>query len=201
VIKLGLTGSIAMGKSTVAAMFAENGVPVHDSDKAVHKAFSPDSRVFSEIARAFPKSWDRKKQAIDRQKLGQIVFSDTEKRTELENILHPFVWEEQATFTALHQKMGTPVILFDIPLLYETGAQKRLDYVIVVTAPRFIQKQRALSRPGMTHEKFSGILKSQMPDKEKCALADFIVHTGAGKAFSMQEVKTILKALEEKNHA
>ncbi|MAM33760.1 MAG: dephospho-CoA kinase [Micavibrio sp.] len=200
-IKLGLTGSIAMGKSTVAAMFAANGVPVHDSDKAVHKAFLPVSPVFSEIARTFPKSWDRKSQTIDRQKLGQIVFSDAEKRTQLENILHPFVWEEQAAFTALHQKMGAPVILFDIPLLYETGADKRLDYVVVVTAPEFIQKQRAMKRPGMTHDKLAGILNSQMPDSEKCALADFIVHTGAGKAFSMREVKSILATLKDRHHA
>ena len=97
--------------------------------------------------------------------------------------------------------MGAPVILFDIPLLYETGADKRLDYVVVVTAPEFIQKQRAMKRPGMTHDKLAGILNSQMPDSEKCALADFIVHTGAGKAFSMREVKSILATLKDRHHA
>ena len=192
-----------MGKSTVASLFAHCGVPVHDSDKATHRAYEPKSPVFSEIARAFPKSWDRKTRTIDRQKLGQIVFADPDHRKTLENIIHPYVWSEQAKFISLHQKLGTDVALFDIPLLYETHSQARFDYVVVATAPDTLQRQRALSRPGMSEEKFQRIRASQMPNAEKVALADFVVHTGLGKAFSMREVKSILAHIrgEGKTHA
>ncbi len=195
-IVLGLTGSIGMGKSTLGAMLTELGCPVHHSDEAVHAALSPGGAAFEEVAVTFPDAWNKKDHVIDRQKLGAIVFADEKKRKALEAIVHPAVWESQARFLMKEKKMGRALAALDIPLLFETGAEKRVDYTIVASAPFDIQRRRVLARPGMTEEKFKKILASQMSDAEKRARADFIVETGLGLAHSFQRLREILRKIQ-----
>ena len=191
-IRIALTGSIAMGKSTVANMFAAKNIPIYDSDVWTHKALTLGSPVFKSIVDAFPECWNKKAQIIDRKKLGQIVFSNDEKRDLLEGLIHPYIWETQDDFTKKHKRAGTDIILFDIPLLFETGSDMKFDKIVVVTAPAFLQKKRALSRSGMTEEKFNAIIDRQYPDSFKCANADYVVNTGLGRAFSMAQTRSIL---------
>ena len=208
-IILGLTGSIAMGKSTVAGMFQKEGVPVHDSDEAVHELLQPGGKAVPLIAEAFPvfkypEIYDKKKNGvkpINRSKLGALVFAEgnEELLKELEAILHPLVQESQQVFTRKHK--GADIVVLDIPLLYETGAENRVDYVVVASAPYNIQRQRVLDRPGMDEEKLETILTRQMPDGEKRVRADFIVDTGLGHAHSMKQVKEILLSLRNKESA
>lgn len=192
-IVLGLTGSIGMGKSTAARMLRLMGVPVHESDHAVHKALAPGGAAFEEVAVTFPDAWDAKRHVIKRDVLGQIVFADADKRRELEEIIHPVVWKSQKDFTLKNTKMGRRVIALDIPLLFETGAEKRVDKTIVVTAPYDIQRRRVLVRPGMTEEKFLNILNSQMPDGEKRRRADFVVETGMGLGHTWRGLRKIVR--------
>ncbi|MGE4313707.1 MAG: dephospho-CoA kinase [Pseudobdellovibrionaceae bacterium] len=196
--KLGLTGSIAMGKSTVAAMFEKCGVAVHDSDAVVHSAYEPDSSVFTMLGRLFPEAWNKKTLRIDRAKLAEIIYTEPEARRALEGLLHPYVWDAQDSFLRKHRRMGTALVVFDIPLLYETGAENRLDAVCVATAPKFLQQKRALRRPNMSEEKLRSILDTQLPDPVKRKRADYIVHTGLGHAFAMREVRAIVKDILEK---
>ena len=190
-----------MGKSTVSKQFAALGAKTASADDFVHYLMNYDKNVFSEIAQHFPSailschpalvagSGDKK---IDRKILGKIVFADCEKRKILEKILHPRVWELEEKFVAKQQCLGAKLVVLDIPLLFETGAEKRMDYTVAVTAPKFIQRRRVLARAGMTPEKFEQIAKSQMPDLEKCKRADFVVPTGLGKAYSFRAVKEII---------
>lgn len=194
-IVLGITGSIGMGKSTISAMLEEMGVPVHDSDAAVHKALSPEGSAFEEVAVTFPDAWDKKTKTLDRKKLGALVFGDDAKRKALEAIVHPAVWDSQNKFLMTQKRMERKIVAMDIPLLFETGAEKRVDKVIVASAPPDIQKRRVLSRPNMTEEKFAAILSSQMNDIEKRARADYIVETGLGLAHSRRTLQKILKEL------
>ncbi len=194
-IVIGLTGSIGMGKTTIGKMLKKLGCPVHDSDLSVKRALEPYGKGFEAVALTFPKVWDKKKHVIKKDILSSIVFEDKSARKKLENILHPIVRQEQKDFLFKHKRLGAKYCALDIPLLFETGADKNVDYTIVVDAPHFIQAQRVLKRKGMTHQKFEQILQAQMPNDQKCALADFVVHTGLGKAYSMKQVQQILKSI------
>lgn len=194
-IEIGLTGSIGMGKSTAAAILQELGVPVFDSDACVHKVLREDEKAIAEVIKHFPDAWDLKKRRIDRMLLGTIVFNDVGERKRLESLLHPYVWKHQARFRDNMRRAGMKMIAYDIPLLFETGAQERLDVTICVSAPPFIQYQRVMARPGMTEERFFSILEGQMPDQEKRALADYVVPTGIGRAETFKCLRSIVDEL------
>lgn len=205
-IVLGLTGSIGMGKSTVAAMMKVLGIPVHDSDAAVHRLLGPRSEAQSALQAAFPPRdypdvYDKRTKAINRKELGKIVFADEGLRLQLESILHPLVRKSQDAFLRQCRVQGAEIAVLEIPLLYETGAERRLDGVIVVSAPAFLQKARVMGRPGMDEAKFNAILARQMPDAEKRARADHVIHTGLGRAQSMRELQEILKLVRGGNEA
>lgn len=202
-IVLGLTGSIGMGKSTVAAMMRILGLPVHDSDEAVHRLLRPKSQAWDGLlaafpAREYPQVYERKTLKVNRQELGALVFADQVLRFRLEQVLHPLVRDSQENFLNHCRKKGTEIAVLEIPLLYETGAEKRVDFVLVVSAPRFIQRQRVLARPGMDEAKLQAILLRQMPDIEKRKRADYVIHTGLGRAQSMRELRTIIGNLRKK---
>ena len=191
---LGLTGSIGMGKSAVATMFAELGVPVFDADAAVHQLQGLGGALLSEIEAAFPGSTDS--QGVIRSDLGARVFGKPEELRKLEAIVHPAVHAMRQAFLADHA--ADPLILFDIPLLYEKGGADRLDAVAVVSAPPVMQRERVLARPGMTPEKFAHILGLQVPDAEKRARADFVIDTGVPLAETRAQVGALVVRLREK---
>jgi len=176
VIVLGLTGSIGMGKSTTAAMFADAGVPVHDSDEAVHRLYRGQSAPLIEAA--FPGTVVDG--VVDRTRLAAAVLNNPTAMKRLEGIIHPLVRADADMFLADQRMRGVPVAVLDIPLLFETGGRDRVDKVVVVTASPDVQRERVLSRPGMTEEKFHSILARQMPDAEKRQLADYVIDTGQG---------------------
>jgi dephospho-CoA kinase len=188
---LGLTGSIGMGKSTTAKMFAEEGVPVHDADAAVHRLY--DGEATPAIEAAFPGTTIKSK--VNRVKLGQRVLGDEIAMKRLEHIVHPLVRQAEERFLADAKKNGAKVALLDIPLLYETAGDKRCDAVVVVTAPSDMQRVRAFERPGMTAEKYDAILAKQTPDTEKRRRADFVVDTSQGLDAARVQVRDILKAI------
>ena len=190
---IGLTGSIGMGKSVTATLIRHLGVAVHDSDAAVHQALSPQGGAFSGVIKNFPTVYDKKKNQIDRGALGKIIFNDVNQKNLLEKIVHPHVWKSQKDFVRAAKARGDKHVVLDIPLLFETGSDAKCDKVICVTAPYFIQKQRVLSRPGMTEARFKAILANQMPDMEKRRRADFIIQTGMGRAHTLHELKKIFK--------
>lgn len=202
-IILGLTGSIGMGKTTIGSMLKNMGIPVHESDAAVHEFLSLGHPISYKVAAAlpyyeYPRLYDKKTKAILRKELGALVFSDDEKRELLESILHPHVQESQRDFVRMSAAKGHKMVCLDIPLLFETGAEKRVDYTLVVSAPDFIQRQRVLSRPDMTEEKFRDILARQMPDAEKRKSTDYLILTGLGRAHSLKALKIALKDIEDK---
>ena len=188
---LGLTGSIGMGKSAVAAMFQGLGVPVFDADAAVHELQGPDGALLEPIERAFPGTTGP--QGVDRQKLGAAVFGNPEALARLEAIVHPEVGEMRRAFLA--DNANQPLIVFDIPLLYEKTGQHGLDAVVVVSAPAEMQRQRVLARPGMTEEKFERILSLQVPDAEKRRLADHVIDTGTSLAETRHAVQRLVHAI------
>ena len=191
---LGLTGSIGMGKSAVAAMFRGLGVPVFDADAAVHELQGPNGACLTPIEAVFPGTTGP--QGVDRQKLGAAVFGDPVKLKQLEMIVHPEVAELRRTFLADHAE--ALLIVFDIPLLYEKTGQHKLDAVVVVSAPPEIQRERVLARPGMTEEKFAQILKLQVPDAEKRARADFVLDTGTSLAETRHAVAELVTELAQR---
>ncbi|BCG69766.1 dephospho-CoA kinase [Mesorhizobium sp. 113-1-2] len=190
-IVLGLTGSIGMGKSTTAKMFAEAGVPVHDSDEAVHRLYSGAAAPLVEAA--FPGTTVGG--VVDRAKLGARVLGDTAALKRLEAIIHPLVRADADAFLAKHRNAGESIAVLDIPLLFETGGGSRVDKVVVVTAPAEVQRQRVLARPGMTEEKLAAILAKQVPDAEKRRLADFVIDTGQGLDAARAAVAAIIAEL------
>jgi len=190
-IVLGLTGSIGMGKSTTAKMFAEAGVPVHDSDETVHRLYAGKAAPLVEAA--FPGTV--KDGVVDRTLLARQVLGDAEALKKIEAIIHPLVRADADAFLARHRAAGAPLAVLDIPLLFETGGRNRVDKVAVVTAPADIQRQRVLARPGMTEEKFASILAKQVPDAEKRRLADFIIDTGQGLEVAKKSVEEIIATL------
>ncbi|BCG98951.1 dephospho-CoA kinase [Mesorhizobium loti] len=190
-IVLGLTGSIGMGKSTTAKMFAEAGVPVHDSDEAVHRLYSGAAAPLVEAA--FPGTVVDG--VVDRARLGARVLGDAAALKRLEAIIHPLVRADADAFLAMHRNAGESIAVLDIPLLFETGGRGRVDKVVVVTAPTEIQRQRVLARPGMTEEKLAAILAKQVPDAEKRRLADFVIDTGQGLEAARAAVAAIIAEL------
>ena len=194
-IILGVTGSIAMGKSTVSNMLSCLNNPIHDADKTVHDLMDVNGRAYREIAKRFPRAVEVK--GVDRTKLGQEVFGNPEKLKELENILHPLVREARDNFIRQQNRYKSKLVILDIPLLFETGGEKKCHKVLVVSAPYFIQRQRVLARQGMTQTKFHDILKRQLPDYEKRKRADFVVPTGLGKAYTYKTLKRLVRTLSE----
>lgn len=190
-IVLGLTGSIGMGKSTTAKMFAEAGVPIHDSDETVHRLYSGVAAPLIEAA--FPGTTVGG--VVDRAKLGARVLGDTGALKRLETIIHPLVRVDADAFLARHRNAGESIAVLDIPLLFETGGRGRVDKVVVVTAPAEVQRQRVLARPGMTEEKLAAILAKQVPDEEKRRLADFVIDTGQGLDAARAAVDAIIAEL------
>ncbi|MAZ33124.1 MAG: dephospho-CoA kinase [Thalassospira sp.] len=193
---LGLTGSIGMGKSTAGGMFRYLGVPVHDADASVHRLMVPGGAAFDPIISVFPDVL--KDGRIDRQILGTIVFADSDALKRLEAVLHPLVRAEENRFLKLNRLAQRSLVVLDIPLLFETAGEKRCDHVAVVSAPKFIQRQRVMARSGMTDAKFSAILAKQMPDREKRRKADFIIPTGLGRAVTFATIRTIVDQLENR---
>jgi dephospho-CoA kinase len=191
-LRVGLTGSIGMGKSTTAEMFRAEGIAVLDSDRLVHDLYKGPAAA--EIERAFPGVVTDG--AVDRQRLAARVLNDPAALERLEKIVHPMVWAARDALIEERQNKGDRIIVFDIPLLFETGAEKDFDAIVVVTAPEDVQKARVLARVGMTAEKFASILSKQTPDREKRARADFVVHTDKGLDAARDEVRNILKALK-----
>ena len=188
---LGLTGSIGMGKSAVAAMFRGLGVPVFDADAAVHELQGPGGTCLAPIERAFPGTTGPA--GVDRQKLGAAVFGDPAALKRLEEIVHPEVAELRRTFLADHT--DAPLIVFDIPLLYEKSGQHGLDAVVVVSAPAELQRERVLARPGMSAEKFEQVLALQVPDADKRARADYVLDTGTSLAETRHAVQRLVHQL------
>ncbi|SCA56340.1 Dephospho-CoA kinase [Candidatus Terasakiella magnetica] len=192
---LGLTGSIGMGKSATAEMFRKYGVPVHDADATVHKLMGPSGRATLRINEVFPDCLTEQG-AIDRQKLGACVLGNDGELKKLEAILHPMVREEERKFLRVCQLQRKRVVVLDIPLLFETNGEKRMDGVAVVSATKAIQRRRVLARAGMSPEKFNAILKKQMPDVLKRRKADYIIFSGAGFRYARNQVKQILQEIQ-----
>ncbi|MDP3675189.1 MAG: dephospho-CoA kinase [Novosphingobium sp.] len=190
---LGLTGSIGMGKSEVARMLTELGVPVFDADAAVHELQGPNGALLAPIERAFPGSTGA--QGVDRQKLGAAVFGNPDKLRLLESIVHPEVAEMRRAFLA--DNADAPLIVFDIPLLFEKTGQHGLGAVAVVSAPAAMQRERVLARPGMTADKFEKILALQVPDSDKRSRADFVIDTGTSLAQTRTQVAALVAHLCE----
>ncbi|GAA3899539.1 dephospho-CoA kinase [Sphingomonas limnosediminicola] len=190
-IKLALTGSIGMGKSTVAAMFERAGVPVFDADAVVRSLQGPGGALVERIGERFPGTV--KGGVLDRERLSRVVLEDPPELAALEAIVHPAVQDARQAFLDKHR--DAPALLFDIPLLFETGGEASFDKVIVVSAPAEAQRARVLSRPGMTADKFSSILARQMTDAEKRKRADFIIDTGADLSTTEAQVRDIIACL------
>jgi dephospho-CoA kinase len=188
---LGLTGSIGMGKSAVATMLRELGVPVFDADAAVHVLQGPGGALLPAIEAAFPGTTGP--DGVDRPKLGAAVFGNAEALSRLEGIVHPAVAAMRRDF--LHDHATAPLVVFDIPLLFEKGGHSGVDAVAVVSAPAEAQRERVLARPGMTAEKFEQILKLQVPDAEKRARADFVIDTGTTLAETRAAVQRLVESL------
>ncbi len=190
-IVLGLTGSIGMGKSTVAKMFADEGVPLFDADSAVHRLQGPVGALVEAIEAHFPGTTGP--DGVNRGALAERVLGEPEALRRLEALVHPAVALEREAF--LSANAGRPLVVLDIPLLFEAGGSERVDKILVVSAPPEVQRERVLSRPGMTPEKFEQILARQLPDSEKRARADFVISTAGPKAETRRAVRRILACL------
>ena len=192
-IVLALTGSIGMGKSTTATMFREAGVPVYDADAAVHALY--EGEAAQAIGALFPGTVENGR--VDRARLGAIVLADPEALRRLEALVHPLVRRAEERVLAEAGKAGAELVVLDIPLLYETGGERRVDGVVVVTCDPAEQRRRVLSRPGMTGEKFEAILARQVPDAHKRARADFVIDTGLGMDSAREAVNAIVARIRD----
>ena len=190
-ILVGLTGSIGMGKSTTAQMFADEGVPVYDADAAVHALYAPGGAAVAPIEAAFPGVTGP--QGVDRAKLSHRVVGKPDELKRLEAIVHPLVGQSRGAF--FEQAKDADIVVLDIPLLFETGGEKAMDAVVVVSAPQDVQRQRVLAREGMDEAKLDAILARQMADAEKRARAHFVVDTGQGFDHAREQVRAILATL------
>ena len=190
-IILGLTGSIGMGKSTVAKMFAEEGVPVFDADAAVHRLQGPEGALVAEIEAQFPGTTGA--EGVDRGALAERVLGEPEALRRLEALVHPAVAREREAFLVRHS--DAPLVVLDIPLLFEAGGWEEVDKIAVVSAPAEVQRARVLARPGMTEEKLERIVARQMPDEEKRARADFLIPTGGSFGETRDSVRRIVACL------
>jgi dephospho-CoA kinase len=188
---LGLTGSIGTGKSTTAKMFAALGIPVNDADRVVHDLYTGEATPL--IEETFPGTTTNG--VVDRNLLARKLIENPEGYRQLEAIVHPMVRKKEAEFVAAQREVGAPAVLLDIPLLFETGAEARVDKVIVVTCSPETQAERVLGRPGMTEEKYKSILARQVPDAEKRKRADFIVDSDHGLEAAQKQVRSILAEL------
>jgi dephospho-CoA kinase len=198
-IILGLTGSIAMGKSTAAAMFRRLGVPVFDADNSVHRHLADDRRAIAKIAAAFPGVV--REGRIDRAALAGAVFGNDAALDRLERILHPLVDADQDRFLKIAARRGAALVVLDIPLLFETGRERHCDYVAVVSAPWFVQLQRLKARPGMDRRRLENTLARQMSDAEKRRRADYIIPTGRSRGETMRTITGIVKDLRARTTA
>jgi dephospho-CoA kinase len=192
-IVVGLTGSIGMGKSNAAQALRRLGVQVHDADGAVHRLLGPGGKAVRKVAEVFPRALAGNR--IDRKVLGDLVFGDTPALRRLEAIIHPMVRQSSRAFLAAARRRRAPIAVLDIPLLYESGGEKSVDAVIVVSAPKQIQRQRVMARPGMTEEKFRAIVARQVPDTEKRRRADYVVLTGGHRGETFRQLKRIVSEL------
>jgi dephospho-CoA kinase len=192
---LGLTGGIAMGKSTAARQLKRLGLPLHDADAAIHRLYAPGGKALAAVARRFPEAIVNGR--VDRQKLGQQVFGKPAALKDLERILHPLVRREAVTFLQRQARRRQPLVVLDIPLLFETGGEAGCDYVVTLSAPAFLQRQRALQRPGMTPAKLGSILARQTPDGEKRRRADYVVPSGLGFGFALRHLKRAVRLAKQ----
>ena len=188
---IGLTGSIGMGKSTVAAMFADEDIAIFCADAAVHDMQAAGGELVNEIEAAFPGTTGSG--GVDRKALGGIVLGDKDRLAKLESIIHPAVAKRRAAF--LQENAKADIVLFDIPLLFEKGGHASVDVTVVVSAPAPVQRERVLARPGMTSDRFEHILALQMNDADKRARADHIIDTGASLAETGRQVRALVKSL------
>ncbi|HEX4079965.1 MAG TPA: dephospho-CoA kinase [Rhizomicrobium sp.] len=190
---VGLTGSIGMGKTETARMFARLGIPVHDADAAVHRLYEPGGAAVAAIAETFPDcvQIDR----VNRAQLSARVRDDKAAFTRLESIVHPLVAQEQRAFIEREAALGADIVVLDVPLLVETGSHAQVDAVVVVSAPAEIQRARVLQRSGMTEEMLDQLLERQMPDVDKRAHAHFVVETDKGLRHACEQVESIVSAL------
>jgi dephospho-CoA kinase len=191
----GLTGSIASGKSTVAGWMREKGIAVHDADAAVHSLLAAKGQAVAEIIARFGPDMGASDGGINREKLGGYVFANPAGRKKLESILHPLVRHHRDQFLRDQQRLGSQIVVLDVPLLFETGGDLLCDYVIVVYASEDTIRRRALSRPGMTAGKLSGILATQMPASQKCQRADFVLDTDLDPDITRQDLSSWLKRI------
>ena len=190
---IGLTGSIGMGKSETAKLFAAEGVPVHDADAATARLYGQGGAAVAAVARAFPGAV--KNAAVDRAALSALIVNDPSELQKLEALVHPLVAAERDAFL---QTADAPLVLLDVPLLFETGAQADMDAIVVASAPEAVQRQRVLSRPGMTDEKFQALKARQLPDAQKRQQAHYVVMTDKGLDHARQQVKMILADIRNK---
>lgn len=181
---IGLTGSIGMGKTTAAHLLKKLGLPVYDADAMIHQLLGPNGAALPAISTRFPHAVHKGR--VDRAALGAEVFANTSALQDLEQILHPLARLRQRRFLAQHALAGRQRVVLDIPLLFETGGDRRCDQLLVVTAPAFLQRQRVMRRSGMTEAKLAGILSRQMPDHAKRAKADVVIPSGLGKSYSLR---------------
>ena len=198
-IVVGLTGSIGMGKSTAAAMFRRLGVPVYDADATVHGLFAVGGEAVAAIADAFPGVVENG--VVDRGLLGARVFADAAALARLEAIVHPLVFRKRAAFLARERWRRTPVVVLDIPLLFETGAERTCDVVAVVSAPAFLQAQRLLRRPGMSRRRLAAIRSRQMADADKRRRADVVIPSGLGRAVTWRAIRRLVADLSRRSAA
>lgn len=196
-LKVALTGSIAMGKSTTAKMFTDLGCPVFDADAAVHSLYARDGAAVPIVAGLFPGVVTDGE--IDREKLSAVVLKDPAALRQLESAVHPLVREQQVLFINAAEKAGHKFVVLDIPLLFETGGDKNVDLIVVVSAPAEVQRARALERPGMTEQKLAEILQRQLPDTDKRARADFVVDTSRGLEVAFDQVRRIVEDLQTRS--
>jgi dephospho-CoA kinase len=195
---LGLTGSIGMGKTVAARLLQRLGVPVHDADAEVHRLLGPNGAAVAAVARAFPETV--RNGVVDRARLGAEVFGTNHEAAlrRLERILHPLVRRETGRWLARHARRRSPVVVLDVPLLFESGGLGRYDGVIVVSAPAFLQRQRVLRRPGMTPARFAEINRRQLPDRLKRARADIVVMSGLGRRTTLGGLRRALRGLRSR---
>lgn len=191
-IKIGLTGSIGMGKSTTGQMFVDLGCPLHDADATVHRLYA--GRAAPLIEEVFPGTTN--KDRVDRQALAKVVLNDDAAMKKLESIIHPLVHEEERAFFENAKSDGADIVVLDIPLLFETNATNRCDVIVVVSAPEDIQRQRVLARTDMSVEKFESIKARQIPDADKRARADYVIETGNGMIAAKEQVARIVNELK-----
>lgn len=191
---IGLTGSIGMGKSETAKMFAAEGIPVYDADAEVHKLYQKGGAAVAPIAELFPNAI--RDGAVDRALLSKEVIGKPDQLKKLESIVHPLVGGANRAFLENAAKAGAKMVLLDIPLLFETGGRERVDVIVVVSAPFELQRERVLARPDMTEEKFMDIFAKQVPDEKKRAEADFVIETDKGLDHARARVKEVIAALQ-----